>query len=266
MSNGIFKKAIEFMHRQNTEKIVNGTRHFLGLAPVITGISNPIIMSRKYKEQGMEPEKRKELVTQELANQLVTIVVHLTCYYGLGAISKRVLMKNGFKALDKDDLAPLGKAWETLLSNIGGLFGFALIRPVLGASLFKKLQEGKEEEKSGKPGETGKAGKPGESPKPEAPKAGPKATEAGGVQRIGESQPTRLPREFKLPDAPEPPAPVFSPPQPPRLPGMQNGYLPPQAFPPRPMPPMSPASGVYPPPPYPVMPPMPMQPPFGWPR
>lgn len=201
--------------------------HFNGVAPIVTGTSNPIILNKKYKQGGMPDSKRQELVRQEAANQVVTMIVHLIMYYGLSmataAILKRKLpaietwMKKsigegkfqnlakgsklikealiettdeqlarvGGKAFDKtlkktgdqalaaqakreavqktmekieqkaakqaqkkDKLeveniitAKVFEYIKIIVANLGGLLGFGIVRPLLGATLFKHLNK-----------------------------------------------------------------------------------------------------------------------------
>lgn len=130
------KDAVDLLN----SKWMKYNKYFSLLAPVATGISNPILMDYKYRRSGMEPKQRRALISQEWANQLVTMVLHVGSFLTFSKLTVHYMNKQAVASTLGRALSNT-QAAELIVGNIGGLFAYGVLRPLLGATLFKKFEK-----------------------------------------------------------------------------------------------------------------------------
>ncbi len=108
-------------------------RAFGLMAPVFVALVGPPLMLYKYKRSGMNKTEVSNLVNQEASNQFVTVVAHVTSFLTF------TRMGNWFFAKKSIMNPKLVEPAVTLLGNLGGFCGFAFVRPIVGATIFKKF-------------------------------------------------------------------------------------------------------------------------------
>ncbi len=130
---------------------VNGVnkfiRYFGMLAPVGTGVVGTLLLNWKYKQDNMDPAKKKDLIRQEGITQAVNMACHLLSFIGLGAIAKRSLSRVPETVIN----GQMKELIQTAVMNIGGLIGAAVVRPILGGQILMKLLNREEATQAEKP-------------------------------------------------------------------------------------------------------------------
>ncbi len=131
------KTAVESLDDMGKElmavRLSKYVRAFGLMAPVFVALVGPPLMMYKYKRSGMDKTEVSNLVNQEASNQFVTVVAHVTSFLTFTRMGNWFFAKKGIMN------PKLVEPAVTLLGNLGGFCGFAFVRPIVGATIFKKF-------------------------------------------------------------------------------------------------------------------------------
>lgn len=107
---------------------------FKGLAPVATSVVTPLMVRAGLRNQPLPDAKKRDIVMQEVARQVVSASIGLMFYFGGGAVTRKVL---------NAALQRTGRAWaestRQVLMIVGAtaaeFAGYGFVRPLLGNEL-----------------------------------------------------------------------------------------------------------------------------------
>ncbi|MGE0201292.1 MAG: hypothetical protein AB7P76_10015 [Candidatus Melainabacteria bacterium] len=107
------------------------------MAPVVDCLMNPVVMNARYKSKGMDRHDRWSLISQETTAQFVTVGIHVVSF-----VAGKFVAAFGFRNISS---AAQRTLFSDIAGTIGSAVGFAVIRPILAATIFKSLLNKKKE-------------------------------------------------------------------------------------------------------------------------